>query len=179
MRGGPPMVLIAGITALALAGCGSSKQGLIVEKYPKNVVHMQGLGSVRFGEERGELVRDDRVYKGELACGGLEPYDVPGIAEHADIFFDEHGRFSVVWVFSPEVATAEKLTVGVPISQVRQAYPKAEELAPSGHSFPGVLVTQGDTGLLFLYDAQTGEVAKFLAGYTKTLRTVQHGSMDC
>ncbi|NUS74448.1 MAG: hypothetical protein HOQ05_13770 [Corynebacteriales bacterium] len=168
------------LVGLALTSCSdSSKEGLIIEKYPVNVVHAKGIGSLRFGDDRGELVDDERVYKGELACGGLEPYDIPGIAEHADIFFDSEDKFSVVWIFSPRVTTAEKLTVGSSIDDVRRQYPHAQELPEVGHSFPGVLVEEGDTGLLFLYEPQTGEVSKFLAGFVTSLRAVQHGAMDC
>lgn len=163
----------------ASAGPSSAPSSPAASRYAANVLHLQGIGPIRFGEDRDDLVARKLVQAGEPGCDGSPVYDVPGYVEAADLVFNAQDKLAFVWVLSPGVQTPEKLTVESSVDAVRKAYPAAEELAANGHSFPGVLVKDAKTGYLFLYEPTTGEVIKLLAGFTDILREAQRAGITC
>jgi len=176
---------------LPAAGCGDDspakenggdarKSTAATSKYPSNVVHLDGMGAIRFGDNRTDLVGEKLVVtSGEKGCDGKPVYDVPGYVDAADLVFNAQGKLGFVWVLSPGVYTPEKVTVDSPVAAVRKAYPQAEELAVSQRSFPGLLVKSERTAYLFLYEPTTGQVVKLLAGYTDILRQAQNEGITC
>jgi hypothetical protein len=147
--------------------------------YAPNIVHLQGIGAVRFGDDRKDLVARKLIKVGEPGCDGSPVYEVPGYVEAADLIFNAQDKLAFVWVQAPGVQTPEKLTVESKIDDVRKAYPDAEELKGNGQSFPGVLVKAEKTALLFLYEPTTREVIKLLGGFTDVLREAQRAGITC
>jgi hypothetical protein len=180
-------ILAVAVLASSVA-CGEVTQGAVERSasprptvsYAPNVVHADGIGAIRFGENRTALVGRRLISEsGEIGCDGEKVYDIPGYVDAADLMFNGQGKLGFVWVFSPGVWTPEKLTVDSPIADVRKAYPKAEELPATERSFPGVLVKSDKTALLFLYEPGTRTVVKLLAGYTDILREAQREGLSC
>jgi hypothetical protein len=148
-------------------------------KHAANVVHLQGIGEVRFGDSREQLVSRKLIKVGEPGCDGSPVYDVPGYVDAADLVFNAQDQLAFVWVLSPGVHTPEKLSVDSQIAAVRKAYPQGEELKANDRSYPGLLVKDEKTALLFLYEPTTGQVIKLLAGYTDMLREGQRAGITC
>ncbi len=149
-------------------------------RYPPNVVHLEGIGPIRFGESRTSLVGRRLVSASdEIGCDGDKVYDIPGYVDAADLVFNAQGRLGFVWVLSPGVWTPEKLTVDSDLVDVRKAYPQAEELPATERSFPGLLVKAEKTALLFLYEPGTKKIVKLLAGFTDVLREAQREGLSC
>ena len=180
------------VAALLLAGaaCDSEANGRssgdrpsdtpsATASYPPNVLHLDGIGPIRFGENRKSLTSKKLIATGELGCDGQPVYDIPGYVDAADLVFNAQDKLGFVWVLSPGVHTPENLTVDSPVAAVRKAYPKAEELAANDRSFPGLLVKAEKTAYLFLYEPTTGQVVKLLAGYTDILREAQKAGITC
>jgi len=148
--------------------------------YPPNVVHLDGIGPIRFGENRLALVGKKLIVPAEeLGCEGQQVYDVPGYVDAADLIFNSQDKLGFVWVLSPGVRTPEQISVESPLDEVRKAYPDAEELPESERSFPGLLVKGEKTGYLFLYEPKTREVVKLLAGFVDILRDAQKSGITC
>jgi hypothetical protein len=148
--------------------------------YPPNVVHLDGIGPIRFGENRLALVGKKLIVPAEeLGCEGQQVYDVPGYVDAADLIFNSQDKLGFVWVLSPGVRTPEQVSVESPLDAVRKAYPDAEELPESERSFPGLLVKGEKTGYLFLYEPKTREVVKLLAGFVDILRDAQKSGITC
>jgi hypothetical protein len=148
--------------------------------YPPNVVHLDGIGPIRFGENRTALAGRRLISPSEeIGCDGEKVYDIPGYTDAADLIFNGQGKLGFVWVLQPGVWTPEKLTVESSIADVRKAYPGAEELPPTERSFPGLLVKSEKTALLFLYEPTTRKVVKLLAGFTDILRDAQREGISC
>jgi hypothetical protein len=147
--------------------------------YAPNVVHLDGVGPIRFGQNRKELAGKRLISSGELGCDGQPVYDIPGYVDAADLVFNAQDKLGFVWVLSPGVRTPENLTVDSPVADVRKAYPAAEELKASERSFPGLLVKSEKTAYLFLYEPTTGQVVKLLAGFTDILREAQSAGITC
>lgn len=160
-------------------GAAKSPSPAATSAYAPNVVHLQGIGPVRFGDDRAELVARKLIKAGEPGCDGSPVYEVPGYVEAADLIFNAQDKLAFVWVQAPGVQTPEKLSVESSIDAVRKAYPAAEELKGNGQSFPGVLVKAEKTALLFLYEPTTREVIKLLAGFTDILREGQRAGITC
>ena len=150
-----------------------------IASYPPNVLHLQGIGKIRFGENRKALIGRKLITAGEPGCDGEPVYDVPGYVDAADLIFNGQDKLGFVWVLSPGVHTPENLTVDSPVGDVRKAYPQAEELKATDRSFPGLLVKAEKTAYLFLYEPTTGQVVKLLAGYTDILREAQSAGITC
>jgi hypothetical protein len=178
------------LALLTAAACGDPASGTkdrgadrkpasSVGNYAPNIVHLQGIGRIRFGDKRKDLVARKLVQAGEPGCDGSPVYDVPGYVDAADLVFNAQDQLAFVWVLSPGVQTPEKLSVDSRVSAVRKAYPKAEELAANARSFPGLLVKAENTAFLFLYEPQTGQVIKLLAGYTDILREAHRNGIAC
>jgi hypothetical protein len=174
---------------LSAAACGDDAQGtseaggekspVATANYAPNILHLQGIGKVRFGEKRKDLLARKLIAPGEPGCGGETVYDVPGYVDAADLVFNTQDKLGFVWVLSPGVHTPENLTVDSPVAAVRKAYPQAEELKANERSFPGLLVKAEKTAYLFLYEPTTGQVVKLLAGYTDILREAQAEGITC
>jgi len=175
---------------LASAGCGDTDDGAApnspstrpsaTDSYAPNVVHLEGVGAIRFGENREELVGRKLVAASdEMGCDGQPVYDIPGYVDAADLIFNGQDKLGFVWVLTPGVRTPEQLTVDSPMADVRKAYPDAEELPASERSFPGLLVKAEKTSFLFLYEPQTQQVVKLLAGFTDILREAQSAGITC
>jgi hypothetical protein len=158
---------------------GGTKGPVTRASHPPNVVHLQGIGPVRYGDTRKELLDRKAIAEGAPGCDGKPVYDVPGYVDAADLVFNEQDKLAFVWVFTEGVHTPENLTVGSPIGAVRTAHPDAEELKANAQSFPAVLVKSGRTAYLFLYEASDGKVVKLLAGYTDILREAQNAGITC
>jgi hypothetical protein len=147
--------------------------------YAPNVVHLGGVGPIRFGENRKDLAGRRLISSGELGCDGQPVYDIPGYVDAADLVFNAQDKLGFVWVLSPGVRTPEQVSVESPLDAVRKAYPDAEELPESERSFPGLLVKGEKTGYLFLYEPKTREVVKLLAGFVDILRDAQKAGITC
>jgi hypothetical protein len=182
--------LLALVLLLSTTACGSDsgksdgaakrKPSASASKYPSNVVHLDGMGAIRFGDNRTDLESAKLVVaSGETGCDGKPVYDVPGYVDAADLVFNAQGKLGFVWVLTPGVYTPEKLTVDSPVAAVRKAYPQAEELPVNQQSFPGLLVKSERTAYLFLYEPSTNQIVKLLAGYTDILRQAQNEGITC
>lgn len=180
-------ILAVAVLASSVA-CGEETTGAVqpsaspkpTASYAPNVVHPDGIGAIRFGENRTALVGRRLISEsGEVGCDGEKVYDIPGHVDAADLMFNGQGKLGFVWVYTPGVSTPEKVTVDSPIADVRKAYPGAEELAATPRSFPGVLVKSEKTALLFLYEPETRTVVKLLAGFTDILREAQREGISC
>lgn len=175
--------LLVGIV-LAAAACDREAEGSKTtpqgdSKYAANVLHVDGIGNVRFGAERKDLTDRKLIAAGGTGCNDQEVYDVPGYVDAADLIFGEDDKLNFIWVLSPAVHTPEKVTVESPIAAVRKAYPQAEELAANDRSFAGLLVKSEKTGFLFLFEPASGQVVKLIAGFTDTLRAAQTEGIPC
>ena len=174
---------VAGLL-LALAGCGAGApvgdfRPVPTPTFAPDVVHPTGIGPVRFGDNREDLLRRGLINGGEMGCNGDRVYHVPGHQDAADLMFSRTDTLMLVWVLSPEVTTTARVTVGSPIDAVRAGYADGEELPVTRGSFPGYLVTEGSTGMMFLYEPSSGTVQKLLAGYTDILRRGQRDGITC
>ena len=69
--------------------------------YAANVVHLQGIGSVRFGEDRKDLVARKLVKAGEPGCDGSPVYEIPGYVDAADLIFNAQDKLAYAWVQAP------------------------------------------------------------------------------
>jgi hypothetical protein len=174
------------LSTVACAGGEKTRSGAVrrpsagpSSAYAPNIVHLQGIGAVRFGEDRKDLVARKLIKAGEPGCDGSPVYEVPGYVEAADLIFNAQDKLAFVWVQAPGVTTPEKLSVESSIDDVRKAYPGAEELDGNGQSFPGVLVKAEKTALLFLYEPKTRQVIKLLGGFTDVLREAQRAGITC
>src|SRR5687768_15516959 len=56
--------------------------------HPANVVHLDGIGAVRFGNDQDDLVARGLIQAGEPSCDGSPVYDVPGYVDAADLIFN-------------------------------------------------------------------------------------------
>ncbi|WP_442933566.1 hypothetical protein [Micromonospora sp. CPCC 206060] len=153
------------LTAAAIAGSGGNPGPTAappLDATVPEVIDLDGLGTVEFGDTEQELARRG-VLEPEAPCGpGLA-----GLDTVSPIFADE--RLVLLWA-SPPMRTPEGVTVGTPVNRVRAAYPDATGLsAPAGtYRFDGLLARDGDRAYLFLHDGRT--VRKTIAGYAEHAR---------
>src|SRR5262245_5572453 len=107
--------------------------------YGPNVVTLDGLGDIRFGQPSGEMITQGVLDTPDNTCGP-RLVDIP----HASPVIAD-GKLVLLW-FNPPLATPEGVTVGTPVSEVRAQYPDAQELVPpeKSYTFPGLLVVRGD-----------------------------------
>ncbi|MGC5022733.1 hypothetical protein [Micromonospora sp. DT47] len=154
------------MTAASIAGSGVSPQGPMPPARPvgdAEVVGLDGLGGIEFGDTEQELARRG-VLRAEVdACGPT----LAGHEEVSPIFVDD--RLVLLWLDDP-MSTPEGITVGTPVSEVRVRYPTASRLhAPQGtYRFDGLLARDGDRAYLFLHDGVA--VRKIIAGYADWAR---------
>jgi hypothetical protein len=183
------IAVLACVMLAATAGCTTSSRDTPKSdpgptestRYAANVVHPLGIGSIRFGDTRKELLERKLITSaGPESCGDpSQVYDVPKYADAADLVFNAQDQLAFIWVYTPGVKTPENLSVDSPISAVRKAYPDAEELPANQNSFPALLVKGQKTAYLFLYEPTTATVVKLLAGYTDILREGHTTGITC
>jgi hypothetical protein len=179
------IAVIACFALTAAAGCSRHRATDVTPAptqstgYAANIVHPLGIGPIRFGDARKDLLARKLIKPGGQGCDGSRVYDVPKYTEAADLVFNAQDQLAFIWVLSPGVKTPENLSVDSPISEVRKAYPDAEELAANQNSFPGLLVKGKKTAYLFLYEPTAKVVVKLLAGYTDILRESHSGGITC
>ncbi|GAA3736213.1 hypothetical protein GCM10022225_18670 [Plantactinospora mayteni] len=153
-------VLVAGAVALCHAYRTFSDEPATAPGYGPNVLHLQGVRDVEFGDTEQELLRRGELHAEPApACGPslTDPVTV------SPVFADD--RLVLLWA-SPPVRTPEGVTAGTPVDQVEAAYPAATRLTapPGSYRYDGLLAMQGDRAYLFLHDGRT--VRKTVAGYT-------------
>ncbi|MFJ8581813.1 hypothetical protein [Micromonospora sp. NPDC093277] len=154
------------MAAASIAGSGVRPQGPDVPGRPvgaAEVVGLDGLRNAEFGATEAELTRRGVLRTEQDACG-------PTLAGHGSvspIFVDE--RLVLLW-FDDPMTTPEGISVGTPLTAVRDAYPSVVDLtAPQGtHRFDGLLARDGDRAYLFLHDRTA--VRKIIAGYAEWAR---------
>ncbi|MEU2615142.1 hypothetical protein ABZ570_26710 [Micromonospora sp. NPDC007271] len=154
------------MAAASVAGSGVRAPGPDVSARPvgaAEVVSLDGLRNAEFGATEAELTRRGMLRTDLDACG-------PTLAGHGSvspIFVDD--RLVLLWLDDP-MSTPEGITAGTPVSEVRDAYPSAVELAaPQGtYRFDGLLARDGDRAYLFLHDGTS--VRKIIAGYADWAR---------
>ncbi|MFI7578166.1 hypothetical protein [Micromonospora sp. NPDC049497] len=122
------------------------------------VVDLNGLRNVEFGDTEDELTRRGILRTDVDACG-------PALAGHdtvSPIFVDD--RLVLLWV-GDTVGTPEGVTTGTPVTDVQARYPDVRVLdtPPGTYRFDGLLARQGDRAYLFLHDGDV--VRKIIAGY--------------
>ncbi|SCG78493.1 hypothetical protein GA0070609_5606 [Micromonospora echinaurantiaca] len=122
------------------------------------VVGLDGLPDIEFGDTESELTRRGILRTDVMACG-------PTLAGHetvSPVFAED--RLVLLWLGEP-ARTPEGVTAGTPVEQVRAHYPAAVRLrAPQGtYRFDGLLARRGDRAYLFLHDGRT--VRKIITGY--------------
>ena len=142
-----------------------SASGQLPEKaaYGPDVVHLDGLRDIEFGDTEQELARRGLLTPSIASCGpSLAGMDMVG-----PVFADD--RLVLLWA-DPSMHTPEGVTSGTPVRQVQTTYPASTPLdAPQGtYRFDGLLVSEGDRSYLFLHDGRT--VRKTVAGYTDYAR---------
>ncbi|MEU8025848.1 MULTISPECIES: hypothetical protein [Micromonospora] len=142
-----------------------------VDEAADEVVDLNGLTDVEFGDTEEELARRGMLASDVDACG-------PTLAGHgavSPIFVDD--RLVLLWLDDP-VPTAERINVrtpqgigvGTPVEEVRARYRSVSPLdAPRRtYRFDGLLARSGDRAYLFLHDGRT--VRKIIAGYADWAR---------
>ena len=154
------------LTAASIAGSGVAPQGPLVPARPvgdTEVVDLDGLSGIEFGDTEQELSRRGALRSDVDACGPT----LTGHEEVSPIFVED--RLVLLWLDDP-MSTPDGITVGTPVSDVRDRYPSATRLAaPRGtHRFDGLLARNGDRAYLFLHDGVT--VRKIIAGYAEWAR---------
>ncbi|WP_308220936.1 hypothetical protein [Micromonospora phytophila] len=164
------------MTAASIAGSGARPQGPVTAGLPAGsveVVDLEGLHDVEFGDTEDELTRRGILRTDVDACG-------PALAGHdtiSPIFVDD--RLVLLWL-GDTTRTPEGVTAGSPIGEVWDSYPSVRELdAPQGtYRFDGLLARQGDRAYLFLHDGQV--VRKIIAGYAEwAQRLFDEGHSPC
>lgn len=131
--------------------------------YGPDVVHLDGLGGIEFGDTEQELARRGLLTTSIASCGP----SLAGMTTVGPIFADD--RLVLLWA-DPSMHTPEGVTSGTSVRQVQATYPALTSLnAPQGtYRFDGLLVSEGDRSYLFLHDGQI--VRKTVAGYTDYAR---------
>lgn len=129
------------------------------------VVSLQGLAEIRFGDTREVLERDYGLVQGPGDCAPR----LPGQPSVSPVF--DGGRLVLLWV-DPPLHTPAGLAVGSPVEAVRAAHPEAEDLpAPADpFQFHGLIVTVDDRAYLFLHDRDL--VQKLIIGFDRHARLV-------
>jgi hypothetical protein len=128
------------------------------------LVTMRGLRNIDIGASLNDLVAAGLVSTEAGACGPTFP-DMP----YASPVFDGD-RLVLIWAHSP-LRTPERVTVGTPLAEARQAYPNAVELTrpPGAIDYPGLLVPGADgRAFLLLHDGST--VQKLVVGFEDSAR---------
>jgi hypothetical protein len=175
MRGTTRYAVTLAVTVLATAlvgGCANvdmePKQAAparagATATYGPNVVHLDGLRDIRFGQSSTDLTSRGSVNVSDQACGPR----FTDIGEVTPVFAE--GVLVLMW-FNPPFATPEGVLVGTPVDDVRVRYGNEVELTPpaGSYTFPGLLVREGDRAYLFLHDGKT--VQKAVAGYESYVR---------
>ncbi|MEH1102139.1 hypothetical protein [Micromonospora sp. CPCC 205561] len=137
------------------------------------VVDLNGLRDVEFGDTEDELTRRGILRSDIDACG-------PSLAGHdttSPIFVDD--RLVLLWL-GDSTRTPHGITAGIPVAEVRARFPSAHELdAPQEtYRFDGLLARQGDRAYLFLHDGRA--VTRIIAGYADWAQRLFHeGHSPC
>ncbi|MEV1329643.1 hypothetical protein AB0J20_08705 [Micromonospora costi] len=137
------------------------------------VLGLNGLRNVEFGDTEDELTRRGILRTDVVACG-------PTLAGHelaSPVFVGD--RLVLLWAGDP-MRTAEGITAGTPVAEVRARYPSVTPLhAPRGtYRLDGLLARQGDRAYLFLHDGR--QVRKVIAGYAEWARRLfEEGAGPC
>jgi hypothetical protein len=164
------------LTAAWIAGSGARPSWPEVDGRPAGaveVVDLNGLRNVEFGDTEDELTRRGILRTDVDACG-------PSLAGHdttSPIFVDD--RLVLLWL-GDATRTPEGVTAGSPVDEVWNRYPSARKLeAPQGtYRFDGLLARQGDRAYLFLHDGHT--VRKIIVGYADwAQRLFDEGHSPC
>ncbi|GLZ62131.1 hypothetical protein Misp05_57070 [Micromonospora sp. NBRC 107095] len=158
------------MTAASIAGSGVPPAGPIPDGRPVGsveIIDLNGLRNIEFGATEDELTRRGILRTSLDACG-------PVLAGHdtvSPVFMDD--KLVLLWVGDP-MRTPEGITVGSPVDQVWDSYPRVSRLrAPQGtHRLDGLLARSGDRAYLFLHDGRT--VRKTIAGYADWARRLFH-----
>ncbi|KKJ94413.1 hypothetical protein LQ51_28010 [Micromonospora sp. HK10] len=154
------------MAAASIAGSGVRPQGPEVPARPVGAAEVVGLGGLRdaeFGDTEQELTRRGMLRTDVDACG-------PTLAGHEAVSAVFAGdRLVLLWLADP-MSTPEGISVGTPVTEVRDTFPAAVELAAPQNSyrFDGLLARDGDRAYLFLHDGMT--VRKIIAGYADWAR---------
>ncbi|MGS2612952.1 hypothetical protein ACVCAH_00215 [Micromonospora sp. LZ34] len=153
------------MTAASVAGSGVRPHAPVSGRPTgvAQVVGLDGLPDIEFGDTESELTRRGILRTDVAACG-------PTLAGHetvSPVFVED--RLVLLWLGDP-VRTPEGVTAGTPVDQVRAHYPDAVRLrAPQGtYRFDGLLARRGDRAYLFLHDGRT--VRKIITGYADWAR---------
>lgn len=163
--------LLVGVTSCESTPTGDFRSGspspsTVAETFAPNVVHFGGVGKIRLGDRPADIVARGLAKRyDEDSCYGDVIYEIPGYEPDIDLVFGSDERLTLIWVLTPRAYTPEKLSVASTVDQVRQAYPKAEDLnPPHASTFPAVLVADQKSGggYLFLYEPHTKKVAKLI-----------------
>lgn len=155
--------LAAAMIMVGLVGCGGAPDPAASTPTAADVVSTEGLGPIRFGEAREDLEREHGLVQRSGDCMPRLPA-YPSASPVLD-----GDRLVLLWA-EPPLRTPDGLTVGSPVTQVRQAYPEAQELAapPESFQFDGLLVPVDDRAYLFLHDQD--RVQKLIVGYERHAR---------
>ncbi|WP_051366765.1 hypothetical protein [Hamadaea tsunoensis] len=128
----------------------------------ERTVTFDGVDGITFGTAKADLV----------ARHGLSPQQgcnqpFADVAGAGPVFRD--GKLVLLWAHAP-LHTPEGIAEGSAVGAVRTAYANEVELSPpaGSHTYPGILVENGDRAFLFLHDGQT--VKKEVAGYAVDVR---------
>lgn len=129
-------------------------------RYGPDVIHLDGLRDIEFGDTEQQLVREGALTQPAAPCGPR----LTDMATVSPVFAGD--RLVLLWV-DPPMQTPEGISGGTPVAEVRDTYPAAKRLtAPRGtYRFDGLLAAEGDRAYLFLHDGKT--VRKTIAGYAE------------
>ncbi|GAB3149702.1 hypothetical protein GCM10027290_36340 [Micromonospora sonneratiae] len=156
------LLSIVGLLAATSASV-SGPTNTATTAYGPDVVHLDGLRNIEFGDTEQELAQRGLLTPSVASCGP----SLAGMATVGPVFAGD--RLVLLWA-DPSMRTPEGVTSGTSVSEVQAAYPASTPLtAPRGtYRFDGLLVSEGDRSYLFLHDGQT--VRKTVAGYTDYAR---------
>lgn len=169
------VVMLVGVATLtgACTAPAAKPAAASTASYGPDVVSLDGLRDIRFGQPPAEMITRGVLRTPEDACGPR----LADIPQASPVFAED--KLVLLW-FNPPLKTPENVAVGTTVTEVRKAYPDAQALTPPANSytFPGLLVVRGDKAYLFLHDNST--VQKAIAGYEKYARQLfQTGFGSC
>ncbi|MBY8872864.1 hypothetical protein K7640_13565 [Micromonospora sp. PLK6-60] len=146
------------LVAASAAGSGVQAPRITTPAGNTEVIDLNGVTGVEFGDSEQELTRRGVLRSDVDACGPL----LAGHGSVSPIFVDD--RLVLLWADDP-MSTPEGIGAGTPVAEVRARYPSAIRLrAPAGtYRFDGLLARSGDRAYLFLHDGRV--VRETIAGY--------------
>ena len=148
-----------------VAGCSRAPEGAASGASGSAVLTENGVGSIRIGVSRNELLtQGGAVISGDASCEMVRPQGAPqGVFA---MLVD--GRIVRLDVTTPGVVTATGVGVGTSEEQLHKAYPWIREqlskYVPNGHDFVADVVDGPYSGRRFVFESDGTKVIRYRVG---------------